>query len=90
MALSLGTLTGFLDLDASAFDSTLGEAEGKLSGFGGKGAKIASGAGLAIGAAIAAGVLGAMNVEAANDKLAAQLGLTAAESERVGGVAGRL
>lgn len=90
MALSLGTLTGFLDLDASAFDDALGGAGDKLKGFGGKGAAIAAGAGLAIGGAIAAGVLGAMNVEAANDKLAAQLGLTAAESERIGGVAGAL
>lgn len=34
--------------------------------------------------------LKAMDVEAATDKLTAQLGLTAAESERIGGVAGRL
>lgn len=90
MSLNLGTLTGFLDLDASAFDSALGGAADKLEGFSGKGAALAAGAGVAIGGAIAAGVLGAMNVEAANDKLAAQLGLNAAESERLGGVAGAL
>lgn len=90
MALSLGSLTGFLDLDASAFESSLSGAGDKLKDFGGKGAAIAAGAGLAVGAALAAGVLGSMNVEAANDKMAAQLGLNAAESERLGGVAGSL
>lgn len=90
MALDLGTLTGFLDLDASGFDTGLGAAADKLSDFGGKGAALAAGAGLAIGTALAAGVVGAMNVEAANDKLAAQLGLTASESERIGKVAGDL
>lgn len=47
-------------------------------------------AGAAAGAALAAGLVGAINVEKANDKLAAQLGLTEKESARVGGVAGSL
>lgn len=90
MALDLGTLTGFLDLDASGFDAGLGSAFDKLGEFGGKGAAIAATAGAAIAGALVAGVVGAMNVEAANDKLAAQLGLTAGESERIGKVAGDL
>ena len=47
-------------------------------------------AGAAVGAALGVAVVGAMNVEKANDKLAAQLGLTGKESERIGGVAGSL
>lgn len=47
-------------------------------------------AGVAGAAALGAGLLGAMNVEAANDKLSAQLGLSVGESERIGGVAGSL
>lgn len=55
-----------------------------------KGKKLAMAGGAAMGAAVAAGALKAMDIGAANDKLAAQLGLSAAESERVGAVAGDL
>lgn len=46
--------------------------------------------GLAAGAALAAGLAEGMDVQAANSKLKAQLGLTQAESERIGKVAGTL
>lgn len=47
-------------------------------------------AGLAAGVALTTGVIGAMNLESANDKLAAQLGANADEAERLGDVAGDL
>lgn len=55
-----------------------------------KGKALALAGGAAMGAAIAAGALKAMDMGAANDKLAAQLGLTEQESARVGKVAGSL
>jgi phage-related protein len=55
-----------------------------------RGKKLALVGGAAIGGAVAAGALKAMDIGAANDKLAAQLGLTEAESARIGEVAGSL
>ena len=55
-----------------------------------KGKKLALAGGAAMAGAIAAGALEAMDIGAANDKLAAQLGLTETESARVGKVAGTL
>lgn len=46
--------------------------------------------GVAIGAALSKGVIDNINIGKANDKLAAQLGLSAKESSRVGKVAGDL
>lgn len=47
-------------------------------------------AGGVVGAAVGVGLAGAMNVEAANDKLAAQLGATPKMAEKLGQVAGNL
>lgn len=55
-----------------------------------KAAKGVAAAGAAVGAALGIALVGAMNVEAANDKLAAQLGLTGADAERYGRIAGDL
>lgn len=55
-----------------------------------KGKKLALAGGAAIAGAVAAGALEAMDISAAGDKLAAQLGLSEAESARVGKVAGGL
>lgn len=64
--------------------------EGEMRDLGGK-AAVAATAGLAAaGAALGASLVGAINVEAAQGKLRAQLGLTEAESARVGAVAGGL
>lgn len=90
MALNIGELTGYLDLEAGGFEDTLGSAFDKLKEFGPKGAQIATAGGIAIGLAMGASVLKSMDVEAANDKLAAQLGLTQDESQRIGGIAGDL
>ncbi len=56
----------------------------------GRNVKRIAAVGATIGAAVGVAVVGAMNIEKANDKLAAQLGLTESESARVGGVAGSL
>lgn len=90
MALNIGSLVGFLDLDASGFESTLGGAMDKLREWGPKGAKIAAAGGAAIGLAISAAVAGGMDIEKANDKLAAQLGATGPEAARLGKIAGDL
>jgi phage-related minor tail protein len=50
---------------------------------------VAAGA-AAMGAAFIAGVSKALDVEAASDKMAASLGLSAEESKRLGGIAGKL
>jgi len=52
--------------------------------------KTAAIAGAAAGAALAAGALGALDMGASTDKLAAQLGATAEEADRLGKVAGAL
>lgn len=94
MALSIGELAGYLTLDDSQFEKGLNSAKGKFEGVGSwlkdNGAKIGLAAGAALGAAVAAGVVANINIGAANDKLSAQLGLSAKESGRVGKVAGDL
>lgn len=67
-----------------------GEKSSKKMGIAGKAMLGVMGA-VTVGiAGLATGLLAAMDVEKANDKLTAQLGLTAVESERIGGVAGAL
>src|SRR5680860_1109113 len=85
-----GSLTIKVLGDASGFQKVMGDVQGKLGGF----AKFAGAAGLTAGVAAAA-TLGkaftdAVSIEAGQDKLAAQLGLTGAESERAGRLAGDL
>jgi phage-related minor tail protein len=86
---------------AKAAQEGLSEQEGKLKGslekskghlkdFGAKGVVIAAAAGAAIGAAVVKGVMDSMDLEKANDKLAASLGLTKGQSEAAGRVAGAL
>ncbi|MFJ8804189.1 phage tail tape measure protein [Streptomyces sp. NPDC102487] len=61
-----------------------------LSGVREKFDSLAEGIGLGAGAAIGASILEGLNVDEANDKLAAQLGLTQAESGRIGSAAGHV
>lgn len=67
----------------------LGDAKGVDSAVGIAVDKVKAGA-LAMGAAFIAGVGQAMDIEAATDKMSASLGLSAQESEKLGGVAGKL
>ena len=90
MALNLGDLVGFIKLDDSNFDSVLDKLPGKIKG----GGVAMAGAGLLVGGVIAAALIGglndAMNFDKTNDLVAAQMGLTATESARVGTLAGTL
>jgi hypothetical protein len=86
VALTVGEIQGVIGVDDSGVDAGLANAEGKFRAFARTAATIGAAAGLALGTA----VVGAMDVEAGNDKLAAQLGLTAVEAERIGKVAGQL
>lgn len=90
MALNLGTLAGVLALDDSKFNTTLDGAQRNLEGAKGGFGTAALAVGAAAGAALAVGFGEALDLEAANAKLSAQLDLTPAESERVGGIAGDL
>ncbi len=90
MALTVGELTGVIDMDAGPAKKSFGGFFGMLKKTSVKGAAVAAAAGTAVGAALAAGISGAMNVEAANDKMAAQLGLGADRAEELGQVAGDL
>lgn len=75
-----------LGIDTSNIGAELGEGVSAVTGSVGKFAA----AGALVAGGLVTGVVGAMNVEAANDKLAAQLGLSAKESQRIGGIAGDL
>ncbi|MFD6069444.1 phage tail tape measure protein [Amycolatopsis lurida] len=66
------------------------KAGSKVSGFGENAKALAAGAGLAAGAAFATAFVQALSVDAAQAKLSASLGLTEAESARIGGAAGKL
>lgn len=88
MALSIGELTGFLDLDAGPFEAGIGKAMESLSG--NKFKMAAGAAGVLAGTALAAGLLGAMDMDTATRKMNASLGLTGPEAERAGKAAGNL
>lgn len=81
---------GFKKAEKAAEDS--GEKAGGGFGEGLKAAGLlaAAAAGAAIGAAASAAIVSALDIEKGNDKLAAQLGLTAKESESAGKIAGSL
>lgn len=85
MALNLGELFGTIGLDSSNFDKGLAGAQKNLKGFGIAGAAIAASAAVAIGTALGAGIAANMDIEGANKKLKASLGL----SEQQAGVAGK-
>ncbi|MFT4189863.1 MAG: phage tail tape measure protein [Aeromicrobium sp.] len=90
MALDLGELYGTLGLDDKPFQAGLDAAEAGLDRFGSDGAKKAIAIGAGVGLALAASLAQNVSAEAANDKLAAQFGMTEAEAARAGKVAGSL
>lgn len=65
-------------------------ASGEVSRFGDRIGAVAPAIGAGFGAALGAGVMASLEMEASGDKLAAQLGLTPEESERIGRVSGDL
>lgn len=90
MALSIGELVGYVDLDTGPAEGALGRFEGMLSGSGSAWKKILGGAGVAAAGAFAASLTGAINLEPGRDRVAAALDLTAAQAGRAGKVAGGL
>lgn len=88
--MNLGSLVGYLGLDTDDFDKGLGRAESGLGDFAKRSAVKAAAAGAAIAGALGAAVVEGMDVERANDKLAAQLGAGSPLAEAAGEVAGRL
>lgn len=81
---------GFAKAEKSAEDSGKKSGEGFGSSLKAAGLLAAAAAGAAIGAAASTAIIGALDIEKGNDKLAAQLGLTAKESEAAGKIAGSL
>ena len=88
--LDIGTLRGFLTLDTGRFDTGLGQARVGLSTFLKGSAVAAAAGGVAIGAALSGALVKAMDVQKANSKLAAQLGLTGDQAKVAGERAARL
>ncbi|MFT4282587.1 phage tail tape measure protein [Microbacterium sp.] len=84
MAMDIGTLVGYLELDTSKFEEGAKGAGAKMPGWM---AAAGATAALAVGAAFSAAFVNAVNIDAGNDKIASQLGLTEAESKRAGQVA---
>jgi phage-related minor tail protein len=88
MALNIGELVGYLDLDAGPFEKGLGKA---FDSMGSKKWQVAgAAAGVAAGTAILAGMLSSMETEKLNNKMAASLGLTKEQSATAGKAAGQL
>jgi phage-related minor tail protein len=90
VALKLGELFAVLTVDDDQFKRGLDRARDDFEGFGGKLKVAGAAAGAVAATALAAGLVGALNVEQANDKLAAQLGSTPAEAKKLGEIAGDL
>jgi len=81
------------DRASAAFDKIGKSADGladKVKGAADKANKALAGLGLVGGAALGAGIAESLNLDAANDKLAAQLGATPKQSARFGKIAGKL
>lgn len=90
MALDLGTLRAYLDLDSTNFDGVLNKLPETMRS---KGALLIGAAGvvaIAAGAALGAGIAKSIEWEETQNAVSAGLGLTADESARVGSLAGRL
>lgn len=81
MAMDIGSLVGYLELDTSKWEGPLGEVGKKMPGWM---AAAGATAAVAVAAAFGAALSNAINIDAANDKVAAQLGLTEAEAARAG------
>ncbi|MCZ7376552.1 phage tail tape measure protein [Micromonospora sp. WMMC250] len=90
MPLKLGELSTVLRLDDRPMEQGLDQAEGKFKRFGNKLEPLAMGIGAAAALALAAGLAGAMELDAAQTKLQAQLGGNAEYAEQMGAIAGRV
>lgn len=82
--MDIGTLVGHLELDTDKWEGPLQKVGGKMPGWM---AAAGAGAALAVGAAFSAALTNAIDVQAGNAKVAAQLGLTEEEAGRAGDAA---
>ena len=85
-----GTLEITLVGETKPFEDAMGKATGILETFATGAVGILAGLGLAGGAALVGSFVEALERDALNDKLAAQLGATPQEAEKYGEIAGRL
>lgn len=81
MALDLGTLVGYLELDTKKWEGPLAGVGQKMPGWM---AAAGATAAVALAAAFSAAFVNAATIEAGNDKIAAQLGLTEDEARIAG------
>lgn len=81
MAMDIGSLVAFLELDDSKFEKGAKDVGGKLPGWMAAAGAVAA---VAVAAAFSAAFVNAVNIDAGNDKLAGQLALTEEESQRAG------
>ena len=88
MAVNVGKLEASFGIDDAEFDAGLDEADKSFSGFAGWLAKTMGAVGL--GAIIADSFAQGLNIEAGNDLLAAQLGLTEETAQVAGDIASNL
>jgi len=79
--MDIGTLVGHLELDTDKWEGPLASVGQKMPGWM---AAAGAGAALAVGAAFSAALGNAIDIQAGNAKVAAQLGLTEAEAARAG------
>lgn len=90
MALSIGELVGYVDLDTDAAEKATGRLSGILGRASGKWGKILGGGAAAAGGLFAAGLVRGMSLEPGTDRVAAALALTEKQAARAGKVAGQV
>jgi phage-related minor tail protein len=90
MTLMIGELAGIIDLDDKPFEKGLDGVEGKAGKSFDKIKALMAGAAVAGAALFTKSLFDGMNIEAATDKLTAQLGLTEDQSAAFGRAAGQL
>lgn len=87
---TITTLLVRLGADPAGVEKGMAKAEKIVDRASERMAQAAAVAGAAIGAALAAGIVDSLNIDAANDKLAASLGAFPSEADRLGRIAGDL
>lgn len=90
MALSIGELVGYVDLDTSSAESAASGFGGVLEKMGGQWGKILGGLGAGGALAFGAGLVSAMDAEVGSDMLAASLGGGEKLAARYGDIAGKV
>lgn len=90
MSLNVGELVAYMGLEASKFDEGLAGTLDKFKEHGNRLTKLAAGIGAGSAIALGAALSGAMDVQEAGSKLAAQLGRNAEGAKELGAEAGHL